>query len=492
MAKKGIDISQWQGSNIDAKKVKASGIDFVIIRQGYRKTIDKHFLLNVKKFKDAGIPIHGVYHFAYALNKNDAIEEAKNCIKNVEAAGLSKDIIIFYDFEYDTVKNAKSKKVYLTKTNCIEFTNAFCDYVKSKGYKAGFYLNQDYYKNWYDTATIKKYIVWLADYNPTPHYDCTYQQYTSKGKVNGISGNVDMNYFYGEKEKETKISGTVNSSSTTAQDIIKTMQSWIGKSMAKQTHKDIIDIYNNHTPLAVGYKVKYTDDYCDTALSAAFIKNNAVDLIGGTECGVERHIQLFKKKGIWQEDGSVTPQPGWIITYNWDDGTQPNDGFADHIGIVEKVQGNTITTIEGNTGNGGVVARRTLKVANGNIRGYAIPKYANAAVAPKTEPKITPVKENTTNIKKLEATSKTKFTRTNAASPSRNCCFKAKVTANALYVRSWAGVEYNPLKSIPFIYKNKVIQVCDSIQAKNGTTWYYIRIDNKIYGFINYRYVQAI
>ena len=77
------------------------------------------------------------------------------------------------------------------------------------------------------------------------------------------------------------------------------MAGWIGKSMAKQTHRDIIDIYNDYKPLAVGYKVKYTDDYCDTTLSAAFIKNNAVDLIGGTECGVERHIQLFKKAGIW-------------------------------------------------------------------------------------------------------------------------------------------------------------------------------------------------
>ncbi len=489
MALKGIDISQWQG-NIDAKKVKTSGIDFVIIRQGYRKTIDKYFINNVKKFKQAGVPIHGVYHFAYALNKNDAVEEAKSCIKNVEVAGLGKDIIIFYDFEYDTVKSAKNKKVYLTKTNCIEFTNAFCDYVKSKGYKAGFYLNQDYYKNWYDAATIKKYIVWLADYNPEPHYVCTYQQYTSKGKVNGISGNVDMNYYYGNIEG-VKITDSVTKG-VSAKDIIKTMESWIGKSRAKQTHRDIIDLYNNHKPLAVGYKVKYTDDYCDTTLSAAFIKNNAVDLIGGTECGVERHIQLFKKKGIWQENGSVTPQPGWIITYNWDDGTQPNDGFADHIGIVEKVEGNTITTIEGNIGNGGNVARNTLKVANGNIRGYAIPKYANAVITPKTEQKVGQLKENTNNDKKLLATSKTIFTRTKKASPARNNYFKAKVTANALYVRSWAGVEYKTLKSIPVIYKNKVVQVCDSIQASNGTTWYYIRIDNKIYGFINYRYVKAI
>ena len=489
MALKGIDISQHQGNNINAEKVKKDGINFVIIRQGYRKQIDKYFLNNVKKFKEANIDIHGVYHFAYPLNKNDAIEEAKSCIKNIQKAGLGKDIIVFYDFEYDTVNNAREKKVKLTKTDCIDFTNAFCDYIKSKGYKVGFYLNQDYYKNWYDAATIKKYIVWLADYNTTPHYDCIYHQYTSKGKINGISGNVDMNFYYEQQEKKEEKSTQIKG--TAAQDIINTMIGWIGMSMAKQTHKDIIDIYNNHKPLAMGYKVKYTDDYCDTTLSAAFIKNNAVDLIGGTECGVQRHIQLFKKAGIWEQNGSVTPQPGWIITYNWDDGTQPNDGFADHIGIVEKVQGNTITTIEGNTGNGGVVARRTLKVANGNIRGYAIPKYTNAAVVPKSEQNVAPAK-NTNNDKTLLATSKTKFTRTGKASPARDTYFKVKVIANALYVRSWAGVEHNPLKSIPFIYKDKIVQVCDSIQAKNGTTWYYIKIDNKVYGFINYRYVEII
>lgn len=483
MTLKGIDISQHQGKNIDAKKVKKDGIDFVILRSSVRKRVDNHFLTNVKKFKEAGIKIHGVYHFAYPLSKNDAIEEAKVCIKNVQAAGLGKDIIIFYDFEYDSVADAKRKGVKLTKTNCIDFTNAFCDYVKNQGYIAGFYLNQDYYKNWYDTATIKKYVVWLADYNPKPHFDCIYHQYSSKGKVNGISGDVDMNWFYNEvKEKPKGVS---------AQDIINTMAGWIGKSMSKQTHRDIIDIYNAHTPLAVGYKVKYTDDYCDTTLSAAFIKNNAVDLIGGTQCGVERHIQLFKKKGIWQQNGSVTPAPGWIITYNWDDGTQPNDGFADHIGIVQKVEGNIITTIEGNTGKDGIVARKTLNVANGNIRGYAIPKYNDAATAPQPSQKVTPI-SNTTNAKTLIATSQTNFTRTGKPSPARDTYFKVKVTANTLYVRSWAGVEFNLLKSIPFIYKDKIVQVCDSIQAKNGTTWYYIKIDNKIYGFINYRYVEAI
>ena len=142
MALKGIDISQHQGNNINAEKVKKDGINFVIIRQGYRKQIDKYFLNNVKKFKEANINIHGVYHFAYPLNKNNAIEEAKSCIKNIQKAGLGKDIIVFYDFEYDTVNNAREKKVKLTKTDCINFTNAVCDYIKSKGYKVGFYLKE--------------------------------------------------------------------------------------------------------------------------------------------------------------------------------------------------------------------------------------------------------------------------------------------------------------------------------------------------------------
>ena len=153
-----------------------------------------------------------------------------------------------------------------------------------------------------------------------------------------------------------------------ASDVVKVMQDWIGTDK-----KAIIDLYNSHTPLAQGYRVQYTDAWCDTTVSACFIKLNATDLIGGTECGVERHINLFKAKGIWNEDGNVRPTPGAIICFNWDDGTQPNDGFADHIGIVEKVEGNNVTTIEGNYNE--AVRRRTIPIGWGYIRGYAFPKY---------------------------------------------------------------------------------------------------------------------
>ena len=89
-------------------------------------------------------------------------------------------------------------------------------------------------------------------------------------------------------------------------------------------------------------------------------------------------MKLFKKAGIWEEDGTVTPEPGWLIVYNWDDNTQPNDGFSDHIGIVEKVSGGMITAIEGNI-SGGVVGRTTRKIGHGNIRGYAKPKYGTSS-----------------------------------------------------------------------------------------------------------------
>lgn len=190
-----------------------------------------------------------------------------------------------------------------------------------------------------------------------------------------------------DEEKEVTQMGV------TAGQVLEVMRGWVGLSRSKGTHKPIIDLYNSHRPLARGYAVTYKDDYCDTTVSAAFIKLGAADLIGGTECGVEEHINLFKKAGIWQEDGTVVPEPGHIICYNWDDGTQPNDGWADHIGIVESVNrsAGTFVVIEGNT-NGGIVGRRTVKVGWGYIRGYAIPRYA--AASGKTDQETGKVTEN--------------------------------------------------------------------------------------------------
>lgn len=162
----------------------------------------------------------------------------------------------------------------------------------------------------------------------------------------------------------------------TAKDIIKTAKSFIGCKESDGSHKKIIDIYNGHKPLARGYKVSYTDWWCDAFVSAVAIQTEAVGLIG-TECGVEEHVEIFREKGIWNEDGTITPKKGDIIVYNWDEDKQPNDGYSDHIGFVEKVSGGVITTIEGNYRD--AVKRREIPVGDGNIRGYAQPKYATAS-----------------------------------------------------------------------------------------------------------------
>lgn len=172
-----------------------------------------------------------------------------------------------------------------------------------------------------------------------------------------------------------------NTMGRTAQDVLNVMRSWIGYSEANGKHKQIIDLYNSHKPLARGYAVKYSDEWCDTTVSAAAIKAGVVDLIG-TECGCEQHVKIFQSMGIWMEDGTITPIPGDIILYNWDDATQPNDGYSDHIGYVESVSGRTITLIEGNKGE--AVARREIPVGWGYIRGYARPKYSSSGTAPST------------------------------------------------------------------------------------------------------------
>ena len=159
----------------------------------------------------------------------------------------------------------------------------------------------------------------------------------------------------------------------TAQAMVDTFSAWMGYSRVNGKQHGIIDIYNSVTPWPSGYKMRYSDAWCDATVSAAAIKTGCVDKIG-RECSVPRHIKIFQSLGIWQEDGTITPRPGDIIVYSWGRFRQPNNSGGSHIGIVAKVEGNQITCIEGNRGIG-VVATRTIPVGWGCIRGYAQPKY---------------------------------------------------------------------------------------------------------------------
>ena len=165
------------------------------------------------------------------------------------------------------------------------------------------------------------------------------------------------------------------------ENIVKQAQVWLGRKESDGSHKEIIDTYNAHTPRARGYKVKYTDAWCSTFASAVAIKCGYTAIIP-TECGCQKHIQLFKDMGRWVENDGYTPKAGDFIFYDWgDSGKGDNTGYADHVGIVEKVEGIVIHVIEGNYSN--EVKRRKLVVNGKYIRGFGVPKYdADSAPAP--------------------------------------------------------------------------------------------------------------
>lgn len=240
-------------------------------------------------------------------------------------------------------------------------------------------------------------------------------------------------------------------SSVTAKQVINTMADWVGLKRSDRSHSVIIDTYNSyiktHPGAGRGYLVKYTDEYCDTALSAAFVKNNAVDLIGGVECGCERHVAIFKKKGIWKENGKITPKPGYVVLYNWDDSTQPNNGGSDHIGIVESVnkEKKTFVVIEGNM-RGGDVGRRTVPIGWGYIRGFACPNYAKSSKTTTTKKKAA-TSENSAN----KEVSDTKYTVKQGDSLSE-IAEKYGTTVQVL-------VDYNKIKNPNKIKVNQVIKI---------------------------------
>lgn len=175
------------------------------------------------------------------------------------------------------------------------------------------------------------------------------------------------------------------------------------------SHMNIINIYNKHTPLARNYKVKKTDAWCATTVSALFIEaENRTGIkftsIMGLECSCENQINLLKKLSSWQERDDYTPTIGDTIYYDWQDtGKGDNTGHADHVGIVAGISGTTITVIEGN--NADAVKTRKIKVNAKTIRGFGIPKYSKL-VTGKTTTTTTakPTTTNTTTVKPATTT----------------------------------------------------------------------------------------
>ena len=157
--------------------------------------------------------------------------------------------------------------------------------------------------------------------------------------------------------------------------LVETAEGWLGSNEQDSSHQPIIDLYNQHEPLAQGYTVQYDDQWCATFVSAAAIEAGMTQIIP-TECGCQRQIELFQSLNTWEEADDYIPLPGDIIYYCRSNKDIANDctGWSDHVGVVVGTSGNRIKVIEGNYGD--QVAYRYLPVNALMIRGYAVPDYS--------------------------------------------------------------------------------------------------------------------
>lgn len=179
------------------------------------------------------------------------------------------------------------------------------------------------------------------------------------------------------------------------QSVVATAKAWLGCNEADGSHRQIVDVYNSHRPLARGYALKYTDAWCAGFVSAVAIKLGLTDIMP-TEVGVWNMIELYKKLGRWKESDSYVPKPGDVIMYAWgDNGVGDCTGGASHVGIVSACDGKTITVIEGNKND--AVGYREIAVNGRYIRGFGLPDYASKATEdePVTPAPKEPKKEDT-------------------------------------------------------------------------------------------------
>ena len=296
------------------------------------------------------------------------------------------------------IQNDGSRVGVLASSTEVEFRNANTKtraFIKNVNVEAGTYMVE------VDQAPQGRHIknvrvaAWSQDHQENPYWystaptgtqtDVQVSAVNHKNLAGNYTTHVYVDYVDGGVEGFNLGQTALNPRGTTGQTglsprvdsgqrdrVLRAAASLVGVRGGSAAHQQLVNDYNSVRPLPVGYAVKNTDDWCDVFVTTIFQREGLSDLVG-RECGVERHIQIFKRLGIWNEDGGSTPKAGDIITFNWDQDSQPNNGFADHIGIVESVSNGVIHTIEGNSND--QVRRKTYRIGHGNIRGFASPRY---------------------------------------------------------------------------------------------------------------------
>ena len=190
----GVDVSFYQ-QKIDWKSVKADGIDFAMIRLGYRGyadgqlNLDSYYEYNIEEAEKAGLET-GVYFFSQAVTPEEAMEEARFVLRKIR--GKKIDGPIGFDMEW--IEGA-SRINHLSVEEKTAIADAFCQTIAEKGYEPVIYGNPTWLLKHIDLSYLTEYSVWLAHFSETTDYPYAYAiwQYTDSGEIDGIKGNVDLN-----------------------------------------------------------------------------------------------------------------------------------------------------------------------------------------------------------------------------------------------------------------------------------------------------------
>ena len=202
----GIDVSEFQGEDIDWKQVRESGIEFVIIRLGYRAygetgelVLDDMFDRNMQGALDAGLDV-GVYFFSQAITPGEAVEEAEFVLEHVR--GYEIDGPIVYDTE--EIKGDTARTDNNTRQEFTNYCKVFCDTIEQAGYDPMIYANMKWMAFTLDMEQLADYDFWYADYHDVPQcpYDYEIWQYSETGAVPGINANVDLNVWFQKNSED--------------------------------------------------------------------------------------------------------------------------------------------------------------------------------------------------------------------------------------------------------------------------------------------------
>ena len=465
-----IDVSANQGKP-DWGKVAKDGVKAAILRIHQKTGVDTSFEHNYKGCKSNGILIGG-YKYSYALTPAQAVDEAENVIEVLNGRGL--DFPVFYDLEW-------SQQRSLGKQAIENIAVSFLTRIEKAGYKVGIYCNLDWYNNVLSDA-LKKYDCWIARYPASDNGSVQERlrpsvgvgwQYSSKGKVDGISGNVDMDVFYKDyRDSEQKgDANTVVKISNCGHD---ERGKYAGGKAGDQTGTEyqIMNWYSRPWLCVLRFEdFKIAAMIADMATKAA--KNDLIGYDQGT-AGNSNDRYTF-----WQHLKASNYDPAQITIACESDCSASTAAIVKGAGYRLNNAKLKAVSIYLTTRN----MRQALKNAGAKV--LTDKKYLTSG----DYLKAGDILLNDNHHVAIAVTSESKNAST---APSKNPKWVGKINKDNAPVRTWAGKDNSQLKSYPILNKGNLIDVCDTIKSKSGNDWYYIRIAGKYYGFIYSKHVNRV